>query len=133
MKGQSLESITLEQALDLFRLPRTIGEFEGEELVIGVGKYGPYVRHKSRFYSLDKEDDPYSIEADRAMEIIGEKRTQEKNRNIKSFEEEPELQILNGRYGPYISYKKKNYRIPKKMKPEELTLEECMEIINKKN
>ena len=133
LKGQSLESITLEQALDLFRLPRTIGEFEGEELVIGVGKYGPYVRHKSRFYSLDKQDDPYSIEADRAMEIIGEKRTQEKNRNIKSFEEEPELQILNGRYGPYISYKKKNYRIPKKMKPEELTLEECMEIINKKN
>ena len=132
LKGQSLETITFEEAMDLFRLPRTIGEFEGEELVIGVGKYGPYVRHNSKFYSLSKEDDPYTIEAERAIEIIGEKRTQEKNRNIKSFEEEPELQVLNGRYGPYISYKKKNYRIPKKIKPEDLTLEECMEIINKK-
>ncbi len=131
LKGQSLESITLEEALELFRLPRTIGEFEKEEVVIGVGKYGPYVRHNSKFYSLGKEDDPYSIQLERAVEIIGEKRAIEQNRNIKQFEEEPGLQILNGRYGPYISFNKKNYRIPKNRKPEELTLDECHEIIRK--
>ena len=131
LKGQSLETITLEEALDLFRLPRTIGQFENEELVIGVGKYGPYVRHKSKFYSLSKTDDPYTIEQERAIEIITEKRTQEENRNIKQFDEEPGLLILNGRYGPYISFNKKNYRIPKSRKPEELTLEECREIIEK--
>ena len=131
LKGQSLESITLEEALALFRLPRNIGQFEEEELVIGVGKYGPYVRHKSKFFSLSKTDDPYTIQTDRAIEIIQEKRTQEENRNIKQFDEEPDLQILNGRYGPYIAFKKKNYRIPKSSKPEELTLEECREIIEK--
>ena len=131
LKGQSLETITLEDALDLFRLPRTIGQFEDEELVIGVGKYGPYVRHKSKFYSLSNSDDAYSIEQERAIEIITEKRTQEENRNIKQFEEEPGLLILNGRYGPYISFNKKNYRIPKSKKPEDLSLEECREIIEK--
>lgn len=131
LKGQSLETITLEEALALFRLPRNIGRFEDEELIIGVGKYGPYVRHRSKFYSLGKADDPYSIQEERAIEIIKEKRTQEENRNIKQFEEEPDLLILNGRYGPYISFKKKNYRIPKSRKPEELTLEECREIIDK--
>jgi DNA topoisomerase-1 len=131
LKGQSLETITLEQALDLFRLPRTIGHFEDDELVIGVGKYGPYVRHKSKFYSLSKTDDAYTIEQDRAIEIITEKRKQEENRNIKQFDEEPGLLILNGRYGPYISFNKKNYRIPKSLTPEDLSLEECREIIEK--
>jgi len=131
LKGQSLETITLEEAIDLFRLPRTLDPFEDEELVIGVGKYGPYVRHKSKFYSLSKTDDPFTIEPERAIEIIIEKRAQEENRNIKQFEEEPGLLILNGRYGPYISFNKKNYRIPKSRKPEELTLEECREIIKK--
>ncbi len=131
LKGQSLETITLEEALELFRLPRTLGPFEDEELVIGVGKYGPYVRHKSKFYSLSKTDDPFTIESERAIEIIKEKRTQEENRNIKQFDEEPGLLILNGRYGPYISFNKKNYRIPKSRKPEELTLEECRDIIEK--
>jgi DNA topoisomerase-1 len=131
LKGQSLETITLEEALDLFRLPRTVGLFEDEELVIGLGKYGPYVRHKSKFYSLSPTDDPFAIEQERAIEIIIEKRAQEENRNIKQFDEEPGLLILNGRYGPYISFKKKNYRIPKSRKPEELTLEECREIIEK--
>jgi len=131
LKGQSLETITLEQALDLFRLPRTIGQFEDEELVIGVGKYGPYVRHKSKFFSLDKTDDPYAIQVERAIEIIQEKRTREENRNIKQFDEEPDLQILNGRYGPYIAFQRKNYRIPKGKKPEELSLEECRDIIKK--
>lgn len=131
LKGQSLETITLEEALELFRLPLTLGQFEDEELVIGVGKYGPYVRHKSKFYSLSKTDDPFTIEQKRAIEIIIEKRAQEENRNIKQFDEEPGLLILNGRYGPYISFNKKNYRIPKSRKPGELTLEECREIIEK--
>jgi DNA topoisomerase-1 len=131
LKGQSLETITLEEALDLFRLPRELGEFEGEVLVIGVGRYGPYVRHKGKFFSLAKTDDPYSIQDERAIEIIKEKRAQEENRNIKQFDEEPDLLILNGRYGPYISFKKKNYRIPKSMTPAELTLEQCREIIEK--
>jgi DNA topoisomerase-1 len=131
LKGQSLETITLEQALDLFRLPRTVGQFEDEELVIGVGKYGPYVRHKSKFYSLAKTDDPFTIEPERAIEIIIEKRAMDENKNIKQFDEEPGLLILNGRYGPYISFNKKNYRIPKSRKPEELSLEDCREIIEK--
>ena len=131
LKGQSLETITLEEALELFRLPRTLGQFEDEELVIGVGKYGPYVRHKSKFFSLAKSDDPLTIEQERAIEIIIEKRAQDVNKNIKQFEEEPDLLILNGRYGPYISYKKKNYRISKSRKPEELSLEDCREIIEK--
>ncbi len=131
LKGQSLETITLEEALELFRLPRSIGLFEDEEMVIGVGRYGPYVRHKSKFFSLTGSDDPYTIKEERAIEIILEKRTLEENRNIKQFDEEPDLLILNGRYGPYISFQKKNYRIPKGKKPEELTLEECREIIKK--
>ena len=131
LKGQSLETITLEEALELFRLPRTLGTFEEDELVIGIGKYGPYVRHNSKFYSLAQTDDPLTIGPERAKEIIIEKRAQEENRNIKQFDEEPGLLILNGRYGPYISFQKKNYRIPKSKKPEELSLEECREIIEK--
>ncbi len=133
LKGQSLETITLEDALDLFRLPNTIGKYEEEDVVIGVGKYGPYVRHSSKFYSLSNTDDPYTISLERAIEIILAKRSEQENRNIKQFDEEPELLILKGRYGPYISFKKKNYRIPKSSKPEELTLEECREIIEKGN
>ncbi|MDF1573911.1 MAG: type I DNA topoisomerase [Bacteroidales bacterium] len=131
LKGQSLETISLEEALDLFRLPRTLGQFEDEDLVIGVGKYGPYVRHKSKFYSLANTDDPFAIEQERAIKIIMEKRAREENRNIRQFDEEPGLLILNGRYGPYISFNKKNYRIPKNRKPEELSLQECKEIIEK--
>ena len=131
LKGQSLETITLEEALDLFRLPRPCGEFENEEMIIGVGKYGPYVRHKSKFFSLAATDDAYTIGQERAIEIITEKRTEEANRNIKQFDEEPGLLVLKGRYGPYISFNKKNYRIPKSRNPEELTLEECREIIEK--
>jgi DNA topoisomerase-1 len=131
LKGQSLETITLEEALDLFRLPRSIGSFEEDDLVIGVGRFGPYVRHKGKFYSLAKTDDPYTIRDERAIEIISEKRTQEENRNIKLFEKEPDLLVLNGRYGPYISFRKKNYRIPKGTNPKELSLEDCREIIAK--
>ncbi|HDS07301.1 MAG TPA: type I DNA topoisomerase [Bacteroides sp.] len=130
-KGQSLETITLQEALDLFRLPRTLGNYENDEVVVGAGRYGPYIRHKSSFYSLGKEDDPYQVGLGRAVEIIEEKKLQEKNRTIKQFQEEPELQILNGRYGPYISFKKKNYRIPRSKNPSELTLEECRQLIEK--
>jgi len=130
-KGQSLETITLQEALDLFRLPRNVGTYENEEVVVSTGRYGPYVRHKSKFYSLGKEDDPYQIGIERAIEIIEEKKTREKNRIINAFPEEPELQVLNGRYGPYISFKKKNYRIPKSKNPAELTLEECRQLIEK--
>ena len=111
--------------------PGTLGSFEGEDLVIGVGRFGPYVRHKGKFFSLSETDDPYTINDERAIEIIGEKRTQEENRNIKQFDEEPGLQVLNGRYGPYIAFNKKNYRIPKGTDPKELSLEECREIIAK--
>ncbi len=135
MKQDTLDAQPLEvfqvEALDLFRLPLTLGQFEDEDLVIGVGKFGPYVRHKSKFFSLAKDDDPFTIKQERAIEIIIEKRAQEENRNIKQFDEEPGLLILNGRYGPYISFNKKNYRIPKSKKPEDLTLEECREIIEK--
>ncbi len=127
LKGQSIETITLEEALELFKLPRALGNYEDTEVVVGVGRFGPYVRHNSKFYSLKKGvDDPMKIEMARAIELIEEKRLQEKNRQIKVFED---LEVLNGRYGPYISSKGKNYKIPKNTKPEELTEEQCREII----
>lgn len=130
MKGQSIETIGLEEALKLFDLPREVGEFEGEEMVAAVGRFGPFIRHAGKFISIPKTLDPYTIKADEAIELIKEKREKEKQRHIKSFEEEPEMEILNGRFGPYIAYKGKNYRLPKSVsKPEELTLEECKEIV----
>ncbi|MBA7529643.1 DNA topoisomerase 1 [subsurface metagenome] len=131
LKGQHIETITLKEALELFKLPRIIGNYEDKEMVVGIGKFGPYVRHDSKFYSLKKEiDDPYKITSDRAIELINEKREHDKNRIIKTFKDEPDLQILNGHWGPYISYKKKNYRIPKGSDPAKLDKEECLKIIN---
>lgn len=130
LKGQSIETISLEQALDLFKLPRPVGEFESKEVTIGVGRFGPYVKHDNKFVSLKKGvDDPMTISLERAIELIKEKREMEKNKRIKTFDEMPGLEILNGRYGPYISYEKKNYKIPKGKKPEELSLDECKEIM----
>ncbi len=131
--GQLIESITLEEALELFALPRTLGEYEGSELVVGVGRFGPYIRQDKSFTSLAKTDDPYTITLERAVELIVEQR---KNKAaaatpIKSFSEDAELLIKNGRYGPYISYNKKNYKIPKGKVIEELTFDECKEIIAK--
>ena len=132
LKGQSIETITFEEVMELFKLPRTIGNYEENEVVIGIGRFGPYVRHNSKFYSLKKDiDDPLTIELDRAIELIEDKRLQDKNKLIKKFEEMPGLEILNGRYGPYIAFEKKNYKIPKTKKPEELSLDECKEIIEK--
>lgn len=128
-KDQLLETITLEEALNLFRLPRSLGMHEGSEMVVGIGRFGPYVRYAGKFYSLKKGvDDPYSIEAGRAVELIREKGESDKKKVIKDF---GEIQLLNGRYGPYITKDKKNYRIPKGTNAEKLTREECAAIIEK--
>ena len=128
-KNQHLETITFDEVMDLFKLPREIGEYEGAVLTIGVGRFGAYVRHNGQFVSLKKEDDPMTITEERAIELIEEKRLKEKNRIIQTFAEEPELEISNGRFGPYIAYKGSNYKIPKDKDPKALTLEETMALI----
>ncbi len=130
-KGRSIEDVTLEEALDMFKLPRTIGKYEDEDMVVAIGRFGPYVRHAGKFYALGKTDDPITVTPERAIEIIEAKRKADKEKTIKEFKEDPSLKILNGRYGAYISKDKKNYRIPKNKDPKELTLEECLEIIEK--
>ncbi len=130
MKGQSIETITLEEALKLFDLPRTIGEYEGKEMVAAVGRFGPFIRHDGKFISIPKDLNPLSITVEEAIVLIDEKRKKDEQRFLKKFKEDPDLEILNGRYGPYITYKKVNYRIPKTVtEPEKLTLEDCMKII----
>ena len=132
LKGQLIETITLEEALNLFKLPRTIGVYEEKEVIIGVGKFGPYIRHNDKFYSLKKGiDDPLTIEIERAKELIEEKRKSDRKKVIKTFSEDPDILILKGRYGPYLSYKKKNYRIPKAKDPGALSYEESLELIKK--
>ena len=130
MKGQTLGGITLDEALKLFELPRTLGEFEGKTVVVGVGRFGPYIRHDNKFTSLPKEYQPLEITLEEAEELIKAKRIEESNRIIKSFDGEPDLQVINGRYGAYISYRKGNYKLPKNCEPKELTLEECLKIIS---
>jgi DNA topoisomerase I len=126
---QRLEQITLEDALELFKLPRTIDEYEGEELVVSVGRFGPYIRHKKAFYSLGKADDPLSIEKQRAIEIIEAKRKADRERVVKTFEGEETIQVLNGRFGPYIAAPDGNFKIPKGTDPGSLSLEDCLTII----
>ncbi len=128
--GQHLESITLDEALELFKLPRELGEFEDKKVTVSIGRFGPYVRHDNKFVSLEKEDDPYTVGIEKAIELIKAKREKDAKAVIAVFDEEPDLKVLNGRWGPYISYKKKNYKIPKKTEAEKLTLEDCMKIIN---
>ncbi|NBC84554.1 MAG: type I DNA topoisomerase [Bacteroidetes bacterium] len=130
-KGKLMETITLEEALDLFKLPRELGDYEDKQMVVAIGRFGPYVKHDNKFFSLKKEDDPFTITKDRAIEIIEAKREQERNKFIKTFKEDETLQVLNGRYGPYISFGKKNYRIPKNTDPKSLDYEQCLEIIKK--
>ena len=127
--GQHIETITLEDALDLFRLPRDLGEFESKKVIVAIGRFGPYVRHNNIFVSLDKDDDPYEVGLSRAIELIKNKREKDKQAVIKVFTDDPDMKVLNGRWGPYISYKKKNYKIPKKVEADKLTLEECLKII----
>lgn len=132
LKGQLIETITYDEAMELFKLPREIGEYEEKKLVIGIGRFGPYVKHNNKFYSLKKDDDPQTIDKERAIQLIEEKRERDRNKYIKTFENHPELEILNGRWGPYISYQKKNYKIPKDTDPSKLSYEDCMKIIENK-
>jgi len=131
--GQYIETITLEQALALFKLPRSLGEFEGKEITVGTGRFGPYVRHDNKYFSLVKgKDDPYTITLERAIEIILEKREKENNRIIKTFEYKGSvMQILNGRFGPYLAFDGQNYKIPRDTDPAKLTLDDCVAIIEK--
>jgi DNA topoisomerase-1 len=131
-KGQLIESIPLEEAIKLFALPRSIGEFEDAAISVGIGRFGPYIRHKSAFYSLKKGvDDPMTVDMERAITIITEKRTADIMRVIREFPEEPGLKVLNGRFGPYISFEKKNYKIPKTQDPAALSLDECKALVAK--
>ena len=128
---KSIETITLEEALELFKLPREVGEFEGSTVTIGAGRFGPYVLHAKKYVSIPKGEDPLSLTLERAIELIKEKRETEQKRHIKAFDEDVKLELLNGRYGPYIVYDGKNYRIPKNKQAnvEELTYDECMTIV----
>jgi DNA topoisomerase-1 len=127
--GQRLETITLEEALELFKMPRNIGNYEGEEVVISIGRFGPYARHNGVFISLAKTDDPYTIEIDRTIELIEAKRKVDRERIIKIFSEDAEVQLLNGRWGPYLSVGDRNYKLPKDCKPEKLSYKDCMGIV----
>lgn len=126
--GQFIENITLEEALELFKLPREVGEFEGKPVTVNIGRFGPYVLHDKKFVSIPKTDDPYTIQGDRAIELIVAKREADAKKTIKEFDENPDIKILNGRYGPYIKAGKKNVKIPKDKVPAELTLQECIEL-----
>ncbi len=127
-KGQLMETITLDEAFELFKLPRQVGFFEEKDMVVNVGKFGPYVKHDGKYYSLAKTDDPMSVTEDRLVEIIAEKRLQDSNRTIKEFAEDPEAKVLNGRYGPYIAFGKKNVKIPKGTEPASLTYEQVLKL-----
>jgi DNA topoisomerase-1 len=130
-KGQLIESITLEEALELFALPRNLGDLDGEPLMVGVGKFGPYVRHGKTFASLQKGDDPYTVSRERAEELL--KETIEKQRvasePLRTFAEDSAMVVKNGQYGPYIAYNGKNYRLPKGTKVENLTYTDCQRIV----
>ena len=129
-KGQSIASITFEEAMELFKLPRTLGEYEGKVVNVGAGRFGPYVQHDGKYVSLPKGMDPLDIDIEGAVELIESKRKTEQERHLKRFEEEPELEIMNGRYGPYIYYKGANFKLPKTVAdPKSLTVQECLDII----
>lgn len=130
---KSMESLTLDEALELFKLPRTIGEYEGKQVSVGAGRFGPYVYHDKKYVSIPKGEDPMAITIERAIQLIDDKRKQEQQRHIKSFEEDAKMEVLNGRFGPYIAYDGKNYRMPKPLheRAAELTYAECKEIIEK--
>ncbi|MGZ2370944.1 type I DNA topoisomerase [Ancylomarina sp. YFZ004] len=128
--GQHLETITIEEAIDLFKLPRDLGLYEDKKVIVAIGRFGPYVRHDSKFSSLEKDvDDPMTIDLERAIVLIEEKREKDRLKHIKSFEEDVELQILNGRWGPYIAYQKENYRLAKDTDPTSLSYKDCLKII----
>lgn len=129
--GKSMETITLEEALELFKLPRTLGQFEGSDVVIGAGRFGPYVLHDKKYTSIPKGENPLTITLDAAINLIQKKRLQEAQRHLKTFEEDAKMEVMNGRYGPYVAYDGKNYRMPKALydKASELTYEQCLDIV----
>jgi DNA topoisomerase-1 len=129
----SMETLTLDEALELFKLPRTVGAFEGGDVVIGTGRFGPYILHKKKYISLPKTYDPMTITLDETVALINEKRQQEEKRHLKTFQEDSKLEVIDGRYGPYLAYDGKNYRLPKNMhqRAAELSFEDCMAIIDK--
>ena len=131
-KDKTMDSLTLEEALELFRLPRELDEYEGEKIVIGMGRFGAYVLYNKQYVSLPKDADPLTITLDEAIVLIEEKKSQEQQRHIKTFEEDAMMEVLNGRYGPYISYDGQNYRLPKQFhaRAAELTYEECKRIVD---
>lgn len=128
-KGVSMEDVTLEQALEMFKLPRVVGKHDGKDITAAVGRFGPYLRFDGKFVSIPKTDDPVSISLERAVELINSKAEAERQKVIKTFAEEPALQVLNGRYGPYISFENKNYKIEKGTDASSLTIEDCRRII----
>ena len=130
---KSIETITFEEAMELFRLPRVLGSFEGEDVVIGTGRFGPYVMHKKKYVSLPKNSAPMTIQIGEAIALIEEKRKQEEQTHLKKFEEDDKLEVRTGRFGPYLTYDGKNYRLPKSMHANaaNMTYDECMAIINK--
>jgi DNA topoisomerase-1 len=128
-KGQSIETITLKEALHLFSLPRTVGIWEGEEIIAAVGRFGPYLKYANTFTPIPKNYDPYHITLEEAVLSIEEKKNRDANKVVKSFAEDANLLILNGRFGPYISYKKRNYKIPKELIPTDLSYEDVIKII----
>ena len=132
-KEHSLETITLEEALELFKLPRTLGELEGLPVTVGVGRFGPYVRYDNHYVSIPKTMDPMTITLEEAENMLKEKKEAEARRVIKTFPDNPDMQVLNGRYGPYISYQKKNYKIPENIEPADLNLEGCFKVIELQN
>lgn len=128
-RGTSLDDVTLSDVLTLFKFPRNLGFFEGFDVLVGVGPYGPYVKHNEKYYNLSREDDPNTIEYDRAVEIILTKRELGIGAVILEFEQDPNIRVINGRFGPYIKYKKNNYKVPRQMTPSLLSYEDCLAII----
>ena len=128
-KDQSIENITLEEVLKLFEYPRILGQFEDKEVSVSVGRFGPYVKHNNAFYSLAKTDNPANIDIERAIEIIEEKRQKDVENTMLTFDNDPDMKVLNGRFGPYIAYKKKNYRIAKDVDPHTMTYEDCLKVV----
>ena len=129
----SMETLTLEEALELFKLPRTVGTFEGSDVIIGTGRFGAYILHKKKYTSLPKNADPLTVTLDEAVDLINEKRQQEQKRHLRTYQEDSKLEVIDGRYGPYLAYDGKNYRLPKNLhqRAAELSYEECMSIIDK--
>lgn len=130
-QGQFIDTVSLDEALELFKLPREVGLFEDKPMVAAIGRFGPYIRHDGKFVSIKKEQDPHTITEDEAVQLILDKRESDANKHIKSFDENVDVQVLNGRWGPYIKFEKKNVKIPKDMVPEELTYEQCKELADK--